>query len=260
MNYPYDIHPTAIVDKDADIGSGSVIGPHVFIEGNVVIGRGSVIGAGSHIARGSRLGEEVEVFSYAVIGSIPQDLKFEGEDTTLEVGDRTVIREFATLNRGTKATGKTVVGSDCLLMAYSHVAHDCVVGDHCILANGATFAGHVTLEDWVIVGGLVPVHQFVRIGCHVMIGGGWRVPKDIPPYTIAAGEPLKPIDINKLGLKRRGFSDETIAHLRKAYKILFRSKTDLSRSLASLDSMGDLGPEVQHLKEFILSSERGVIM
>ncbi|MFC1693517.1 acyl-ACP--UDP-N-acetylglucosamine O-acyltransferase [Candidatus Latescibacterota bacterium] len=254
------IHPAAIVDPGADIGSDVVIGPYAVIEDNVVIGSGSVIKAGAHIACGSRLGEEVQVFSYAVVGTIPQDLKFGGEDTALEVGSRTVIREFATMNRGTEATGKTVVGSDCLFMAYSHVAHDCIVGNHCILANSATLAGHVTLEDWVIIGGLVPIHQFVRIGCHAMIGGGWRVSKDVPPYVTAAGNPLRPVDINKIGLKRRDFSDETLSQLKKAYKLLFRSKTDLKRSLESLGSLGDLGPEVEHLKRFIQSSERGVIL
>ena len=255
-----NIHPAAIVDHGAEIGADVVIGPHAVIEDNVVIGRGSDIKAGALIARGSRLGEEVQVFSYAVVGTIPQDLKFGGEETTLDVGDRTIIREFATLNRGTKESGKSVIGSDCLLMSYSHVAHDCVVGDHCILANSATLAGHVTLENWVIIGGLVPVHQFVRIGCHAMVGGGWRVPKDVPPYVIAAGNPLKPMDINKIGLKRSGFSDETVSWLRKAHKVLFRSDTDMKRSLETLDSMGDLGPEVEHLKTFIRSSVRGVIM
>ena len=254
------IHPTAIVDPGAEIGQDVEIGPHAVIEDNVVIGRGTVIKAGAHIAWGCRLGKGVTVFSYAVVGTIPQDLKFGGEATTLEIGDRTVIREFATLNRGTLARGKTVVGSECFLMSYSHVAHDCIVGNHCILANSATLAGHVTIEDWVIAGGLVAVHQFVRIGCHAMIGGGWRVPKDVPPYTIAAGEPLKPVDLNKIGLQRRGFSEETVSRLKKAYKILFRSDTDMKRSLETLESLGDLGPEVEHLKSFVHSSERGVIM
>ncbi|MHB9030600.1 MAG: acyl-ACP--UDP-N-acetylglucosamine O-acyltransferase [Candidatus Latescibacterota bacterium] len=254
------IHPTAVVSPDAELGDNVSIGPHAIIEDNVIIGRGSAIGPGAHISFGARLGEEVKIFSYGIVGSTPQDLKFSGEETTCEVGDRTVIREFATLNRGTSAHRRTVVGSDCLIMAYSHVAHDCIVGDHCILANSATLAGHVTLEDWVIIGGLVPVHQFVRIGCHAMIGGGWRVPKDVPPYTTAAGDPLKPIDINKIGLARRGFSEEAISSLRKAYKILFRSQNDMKTSLAELESLGDLGPEVAHLREFIISSERGVIM
>ena len=255
-----DIHPTAIVDPGADIGDDVVIGPYAVIEGNVVIGQGSVIKAGAFIASGCRFGEEVIVFPSAVVGTIPQDLKFGGEETTLEIGDRTVIREFATLNRGTSARGKTVVGSDCLLMSYSHVAHDCLLGNYCILANSATLAGHVTIEDWVIIGGLVPVHQFVKIGCHAMIGGGWRVPKDVPPYTTVAGDPLKPIAINKIGLSRRGFSDETISTLKRAYKILFRSKKDMKNSLAELDSLDDLSPEVEHLVNFIKTSERGVIV
>ncbi len=254
------VHPTAVVDPGAEIGDGVTIGPHAVIEDNVVVGNGSVIGAGSVLASGVRLGEDVKIFSYAVLGTVPQDLKFGGEETTLVVGDRTVVREFATLNRGTAARGKTTVGSDCLLMSYSHVAHDCIVGDNCILANSATLAGHVTLEDWIIIGGLVPVHQFVKIGCHAMIGGGWRVPKDVPPYTTAVGNPLKPIDINKTGLSRRGFSEKQIAHIRQAYKTLFRSRLDMKSALEKLDGMGDLGAEVEHMKEFIRTSERGVIM
>ena len=253
------IHSTAIVDPGAEISDDVTIGPYVVIEDNVIIGRGCTIGAGAFIASGCRFDEGVIVFPSAVIGTVPQDLKFGGEETTLEVGARTVIREYATLNRGTSARGRTVIGSDCLLMSYSHVAHDCIVGDKCILANSATIAGHVTIEDWAIIGGLVPVHQFVKIGCHVMIGGGWRVPKDVPPYITAAGDPLKPISINSIGLSRRGFTDETLAQLKKAYKILFRSKNDMKNSLAELDTLGDIGPEVEHLKAFIKTSERGVI-
>jgi UDP-N-acetylglucosamine acyltransferase len=254
------IHPSAIISPDASIGNDVTVGPFAVIEGNTVIGDGASIGHAAHIAWGARLGNQVKVFPHAVVGTIPQDLKFGNEETTLEVGDRTVIREFASLNRGTIAHRRTVVGSDCFLMAYSHVAHDCTVGDHCILANSATLAGHVTVEDWVIIGGLVPIHQFVTIGCHAMVGGGWRVPKDIPPYVTAAGDPLKPIDINKIGLQRRGFSEETISRLKKAYRILFRSGLDMSRALAELDSFGNMGPEVAHLREFIVASERGVIM
>jgi UDP-N-acetylglucosamine acyltransferase len=225
-----------------------------------VIGDGCIIGHGAHLANGVRLGSGVKVSPYAVLGTAPQDLKFGGEKTTLEIGDRTIIREFTTLNRGTTAHYRTVVGSDCMLMAYSHIAHDCIVGDHCILANGAQLAGHVTIEDWVILGGLVPVHQFVKIGCHAMVGGGWRVPKDVPPYTMAVGSPLKPVDINKVGLSRRGFSKETVVGIRRAYKILFRSHMNMTESLAALDNLGDLGPEVAHMKDFIRTSERGVVM
>ncbi|MCE5250060.1 acyl-ACP--UDP-N-acetylglucosamine O-acyltransferase [bacterium] len=254
------IHQTAIIDPDAMLDDDVTVGPYAIIEGNVVIGQGSVIKAGAFIGWGCRFGRNVTVFPSAVVGTVPQDLKFGGEETTLEIGDRTVIREFATLNRGTVAHGKTTVGSDCFIMAYSHVAHDCIVGNNCILANSATLAGHVTLEDWVIVGGLVPIHQFVKIGCHAMIGGGWRVPKDVPPYTTAAGDPLRAVDINKIGLSRRGFSEETIRNLKKAYKMLFRSQSDMTRSLDELDALGDLGPEVAHLKDFIRTSERGVIV
>ena len=255
-----NIHPTAVVDAGAQIGDGVSIGPHAIIEDDVVIGDGSSIGPGAHIAAGTRLGRDIRIFSYAILGTVPQDLKFGGERTFLEVGERTVIREFATLNRGTTARGKTAVGADCMLMAYSHVAHDCLVGDNVILANAATLAGHVTLEDWVIVGGLVPIHQFVRVGCHVMIGGGWRVPKDIPPYTMAVGDPLKPVDINKIGLSRRGFSKDQVRTIRRAYKTLFRSDMNMTDALTALDDMGDLGPEVEYLKDFIRTSERGVIM
>ncbi|MCD6308761.1 MAG: acyl-ACP--UDP-N-acetylglucosamine O-acyltransferase [Candidatus Latescibacteria bacterium] len=254
------IHPTAIIDDDAGIAGDVGIGPYAVVESNVVIGRGTMVGASAFIGRGTQLGEDIRVFPHAVVGTVPQDLKFGGEETTLEIGDRTVVREFATLNRGTHARGKTTVGSDCLIMAYSHVAHDCIVGNNCILANSATLAGHVTLEDWVIVGGLVPVHQFVKIGCHAMIGGGWRVSKDVPPYVTAAGDPLKPVTINSVGLERRGFSGETIANLKKAHRVLFRSGTDLTGSIEALDELGDMGPEVEHIKEFIRKSERGVIM
>ncbi len=255
-----NIHSTAIVDSGAVIGNNVEIGPYAVIEDNVVLGNSVKVQTGAVISHGARLGEEVNVFPHAVLGAVPQDLKFGGEETTLEIGDRTVIREFVTMNRGTSAHKRTVVGSDCLFMAYSHVAHDCIVGNNCIFANSATLAGHVTVEDWAIIGGLVPVHQFVVIGCHAMVGGGWRVSKDVPPYTTAAGNPLKPMDINKIGMSRRGFSDETISNLKKAYKILFRSKNDMKTSLDNLDTLGDLGAEVEHLKQFIRSSERGVIM
>jgi UDP-N-acetylglucosamine acyltransferase len=257
---PADIHPTAVVHDDAVLDGDVKIGPYAIVEGNVTVGSGSVIGAHAHIAAGARIGQKVTVFPHAVLGTVPQDLKFSGEETTLEIGDYTVIREFVTMNRGTATHRKTVVGSHCFFMAYSHVAHDCMIGDHCILANSATLAGHVTIEDWAIIGGLVPIHQFVKIGCHTMVGGGWRVPKDVPPYVSAAGDPLKPIDINKIGLSRRGFTQETIGRLKRAHRILFRSRKNITDALAELDGMGDLGPEVAHLKEFIRTSERGVIV
>ena len=255
-----EIHPTAIVHPDAKLYQNVEIGPYAIVEDDVTIGAGAIIGAHSLIASGTRLGEEVQVFSHAVLGTVPQDLKFGGEKTLLEVGDRTVIREFVMVNRGTIAHGLTKIGADCLLMSYSHVAHDCQVGDHCILANSATLGGHETIEDWVNVGGLVPIHQFVRIGCHAMIGGGRRVPKDVPPYMTAAGDPLKPVDVNKIGLSRRGFAKETIENLKRAHRMLFRSSKNMTEALAELESHGDLGPEVAHLVDFIRKSERGVIV
>lgn len=254
------IHPTAVVDSGAELGNDVKIGPFAVIEANVVIADGCEIGAAAYVASGARLGNSVKIFPHAVVATVPQDLKFGGEPTTCEIGDRTVVREFATVNRGTKAHMRTLVGSDCFLMTYSHIAHDCIVGNNCILANSATLAGHVTIEDWVIIGGLVPIHQFVKIGCHAMIGGGWRVPMDVPPYVTAAGSPLKPMDLNKIGLSRRGFTPETISSMKKAFRILFRSKNDMKRSLEELDSLGNLGHEVEHMKEFIRTSERGVIM
>ncbi len=255
-----DIHPTAIIDENALLSENISVGPYAVIEGNVTIGSGTTIGASAYIGAGTRIGTRVTVFPHAVLGLAPQDLKYAGEETTLEIGDHTTIREFATMNRGTVAHGKTVVGSHCFIMAYSHVAHDCSIGNHCILANSATLAGHVTIEDWANIGGLVPIHQFVKIGCHTMVGGGWRVPKDVPPYMVAVGDPLKPVDVNKIGLTRRGFSPETIDSLKRAYRILFRSHKNLSEALTELDELGDLGPEVAHLKEFIRTSQRGVIV
>ena len=253
-----NIHPTAIVDPGATLSENITVGPYAVIEGNVTIGSGTSIGAHAFIGGGTRIGADVRVFPHAALGNAPQDLKYAGEPTTLEIGDATVIREFVTMNRGTAAHGKTEVGSNCFFMAYSHVAHDCQVGHHCILANGVAMAGHVTIEDWAIIGGLVPIHQFVQIGCHTMVGGGWRVPKDVPPYMIVAGDPLKPVDVNKIGLTRRGFSPETIENLKRAHRILFRSTLNMTEALLELDGMGDLGPEVAHLKEFIRSSQRGV--
>jgi UDP-N-acetylglucosamine acyltransferase len=210
------IHPTAIVDPRSELDAGVTVGPYSVIEADVQIGINCRIGPHVHIASGTRLGADCRVFTGAVLGSIPQDLKFGGEETALEIGERTTIREYATLNRGTKDRWKTTIGSDCLLMAYAHVAHDCIIGKHCILANAVNLAGHVVIEDWASVGGMVPVHQFVHIGQHSFIGGGYRVPKDVPPYILAAGEPLTFGGLNSVGLSRRGFSEPTLAALKRA--------------------------------------------
>jgi UDP-N-acetylglucosamine acyltransferase len=253
------IHPTAAVDSKAELDDGVEVGPFAVIESNVKIGKNCKIGPHAHLAWGARLASGVKVYTGAVVGTVPQDLKFENEETTLEVGERTVIREYATLNRGTHDRCKTSVGSDCLIMAYAHVAHDCVVGNHCILANSVNLAGHVVLEDWVSVGGLVPVHQFVHIGQHSFVGGGYRVPKDVPPYIRALGEPLTFGGLNTVGLSRRGFSPETLLALKRAYKILFRSNLNVSQALAKLRDSGDIALEVRNVVEFVEKSGRGII-
>jgi UDP-N-acetylglucosamine acyltransferase len=254
-----DVHPTAIVDPQAELETGVAIGPYSVIEANVRIGKNCRIGPHVHVASGARLAADCRVFTGAALGNPPQDLKFGGEETTLEIGERTTIREFATLNRGTKDHWKTVVGSDCLLMAYSHVAHDCVVGNHCILANSVNLAGHVVIEDWASLGGMVPVHQFVRIGQHSFVGGAFRVVKDIPPYILAVGEPMTFGGLNSVGLSRRGFSEQAIVALKRAYKVLYKSKLNVSQAVQRIREQGELTPEVQNVLAFIEKSERGII-
>lgn len=254
-----NVHPTALVDARAEIGDDVEIGPYAVIEANVHIGSGCKIKPHAHLAAGTHLGEQCQIFTGAVLGTVPQDLKFKGEETTLEIGARTVVREFATLNRGTHERGKTTIGSDCLLMAYTHIAHDCEVGNHCILANNATLAGHVVLEDHVGFGGMVPVHQFVRIGKHSFIGGGYRVAKDVPPYILAMGDPLRFGGLNSVGLRRRGFGEETLAVLKHAYRILFRQKLNVSQAVQRIRESVALIPEVQEVLAFIEKSERGII-
>ncbi len=254
-----NIHPTALVDKQAEIGDEVEIEPYAIIEDNVRLGKGCKIKPHVHLAAGTRLGEHCQVFTGAVLGTAPQDLKFKGEETTLEIGEHTVVREFATLNRGTHERGKTTIGSHCLLMAYTHVAHDCDIGNYCILANNATLAGHVIIEEYAGFGGMVPVHQFVRIGKHSFIGGGYRVAKDVPPYILAMGDPLRFGGLNSVGLRRRGFSEETLAVLKHTYKILFKEKLNVSQAVLRIRESVELIPEVQEVLAFIEKSARGII-
>ncbi len=253
-----EIHPTAIVDPLAEFDSGVTVGPWAFVGPRVRIGAGSTIGAGAYIERDTTLGRECEVYKGAVLGTDPQDLKFRGEETELRIGDRTVIREYATLNRGTSAAGVTRVGDDCLLMAYTHVAHDCILGNHVILSNAVNMAGHVELGDWVIVGGVTPIHQFVRVGEHAFVGGGSRISQDVPPYCRVAGSPPKLYGLNSVGLERRGFSPETRARIKKAYRILFQSNLNVSQGLERARVEVEGSPEVARFLDFIASSERGV--
>ncbi|TFH02117.1 MAG: acyl-ACP--UDP-N-acetylglucosamine O-acyltransferase [Calditrichales bacterium] len=254
-----DIHKSAVISPKAEIGKDVVIGPFAVIEEDVVIDDGTSIGSSVLVASGTRLGKNCRVFHSAVLGTVPQDLKFGGEKTTLEIGDNTTIREFATLNRGTTDHWKTVVGSNCLLMAYTHVAHDCTIGNNVVMANCVNLAGHVTIEDNVGIGGLCPIHQFVRIGQHTFLGGGYRVPKDVPPYILAMGEPLRYGGLNRIGLKRRGFSDETLNLLKKSYRIIYQTNLNLKDALQKVEDDVEPISEVKEVVSFFRKSERGVI-
>jgi UDP-N-acetylglucosamine acyltransferase len=253
-----EIHPTALVDESAELGKGVVVGPYSIIGPGVTIGARTRIGPHVLIERDTTVGEECAISNGAVLGTDPQDLKYLGEPTRLVVGDRTVIREYATLNRGTAALGYTSVGSDCMLMAYTHVAHDCQLGDHVILSNAVNMAGHVTIGDWAIVGGLTPIHQFVRIGAHAFVGGATRVAKDVPPYVKAAGSPMQLYGLNSVGLQRRGFSEEVRRELKRAYRLFFASSHNTTQALARAREELRALPEVEAFLSFFEESHRGV--
>jgi UDP-N-acetylglucosamine acyltransferase len=253
------IDPRAIISSNAQIGEDVIVGPNTIVEDNVVIGHGTQIGANVLIASGTHIGHDCKIHHGAVLGSIPQDLKFHGEETTLEIGDFTTIREYATLNRGTSEQGKTTIGHHCFIMAYAHVAHDCSVGSHVILANSVNMAGHVIIEDFVVVGGMVPIHQFVRIGCHAMIGGGYRVPKDVPPYILAAQEPIAYQGLNTVGLRRRNFAPDVIATIEKAYFYIYQQNLNVSQALEKVRQEVEMTGEVKHIVDFIQRSKRGIL-
>ncbi len=258
---PTSIHESAMVHPSAELGAGVEIGPFAIVGPDVRIGDNTRIGPRVLVEKDTTVGRDCRIANGAVLGTDPQDLKYEGERTFLEVGDRTVIREFATLNRGTAAAGKTTVGSDCLLMAYCHVAHDCEIGNHVIISNATNMAGHVAIEDWAIISGLVAIHQFVRIGAHAFVGGGSRIPQDVPPYCRVAGNPTpKLYGLNTVGLERRGFSTEARRRLKTAYRTLFQSDLSRSRAIAEVEADGTLqDPEVGYFIDFIRTSKRGII-
>ena len=253
-----DIHPSAVVSSGARLGQNIIIDPFAVIESNVEIGDGCRIGSSTLIASGTRLGKNVRVFHGAAVGSVPQDLKFAGEDTLAVIGDDTIVREYATINRGTVDRGETRVGSNCLLMAYSHVAHDCLLGDNVIMGNSATLAGHIEIDDYVILSGLLPVHQFVRIGKHAMIGGGYRVPQDICPYSMAAGYPLGIVGLNIVGLKRRGFTRDVIKTLQQTFKLLFFSELNTTQAVTRNNEELEQTEEIKTNLDFIAASKRGL--
>ena len=253
------IHSTAIIDPKAELNSGVEIGPYCVIGPHVRIGQGATLGPHVVVDGWTKIGEACRIFQFASIGTIPQDLKYKGEESWVIIGNNTTIREFVTINRGTaQSGGKTIVGNNNFFMAYSHVAHDCRTGDHVVLANAATLAGHIEIEDYAIVGGLVGVHQFVRLGCHCIIGGGSGVNQDIPPYMMANGQRARLYGLNLVGLKRHNFSSEALSNLKKAYRIIFRSGLTTGKALDQVEREIDNSPEVDHLVSFIRNSERGV--
>ncbi|RKX20006.1 MAG: acyl-[acyl-carrier-protein]--UDP-N-acetylglucosamine O-acyltransferase [Candidatus Zixiibacteriota bacterium] len=253
-----EIHPTAIINPGAEIGSNVTIGPNTIIEADTVIDDDVTIGANCLVAQYTELEKNVTLFHGAVVGTVPQDLKFAGEKTRLVIGAGTTIREYAMLNRGTAESGETVIGKNCLLMAYSHVAHDCYIGDNVILANAVNLAGHIEIGDFAIIGGVVPVHQFVKIGAHAMIGGGYRVPQDICPFALAGGYPLKIVGLNRVGLSRRGFRTETLQILQKAFKILFFSGLNRTQAVERIKAELEQIDEIRLILDFIKNSTRGI--
>jgi UDP-N-acetylglucosamine acyltransferase len=254
------IHPTAIVDKKAEIAKDATIGPFVIVGPGCIVGPGSVLEARSTLQENVRLGSNVTVGIGSVLGGNPQDLKFRGEVTHVEVGDGTTIREYVTINRGTSQSFKTTVGTNCFLMSYTHLAHDCHIGNSVIMSNATQLAGHVTVDDFVIISGVCAVHQFVKIGRHSFIGGMSRVQKDVPPYVKAVGSPIKLYGLNSVGLQRRGFSEDVIAELKKAYRLFFRSELNVSQALEQAQTELKPFEEVKVLIAFVEASGRGVII
>ena len=252
------IHPTAIVHKDARLADGVTIGPYTLVDEFVELGEGTTVGPHVHLTGHTKIGKRNRIFTGAVLGSEPQDVKFAGETTYVEIGDDNVIREFVTVNPGTGEGNKTLVGNGNWLMMSTHVAHDCVVGNYCKLANLASMAGHVRIDDYAIIGGTTPIHQFVRIGRYSMVGGGLRVPQDVVPYTLAGGQPLQAGGINQVGLERNGFSPERIKTLKDAYKVIFRKKLTLLEAIAALKSDFPANDDMAYLIEFLSTSTRGI--
>ena len=251
--------PLAYVHPQAKIAPNVVIEPFVNIEKNVVIEEGTWIGSNVTIMEGARIGKNCKIFPGAVISAIPQDLKFAGEETIVKIGDNTTIREFVTINRGTKASMETVIGNNCLLMAYVHIAHDCIIGNNVILANACNLAGHIEVHDWAILGGLSAVHQFVHIGAHSMISGGSMVRKDVPPFTKAGREPVSFVGVNSIGLRRRGFTNERINAIQEIYRILYLKGRNISQAVRYIEANVPATPDRDEILSFINNSQRGIM-
>ena len=247
------------IDPQAKIAKNVVVEPFVTIERNVEIGSGTWIGSNVTIMEGARIGENCEIFPGAVISAIPQDLKFDGEDTIAIIGDNTIIRECATINRATKATGKTIVGNNCLIMAYAHIAHDCVIGNNAIIVNNVALGGHVEIGEHAIIGGITAVHQFIKIGKHCMVSGGSLVRKDIPPYVKAGREPLSFIGINSIGLRRKNFSEEEITEIQDIYRILYQKGNNNTQAINKIEIDFKISKIRDEIISFVRKSGRGIM-
>ncbi|BBE19763.1 acyl-[acyl-carrier-protein]--UDP-N-acetylglucosamine O-acyltransferase [Aquipluma nitroreducens] len=253
------ISKSAIIGKKAQIGKNVQIGNFATIDDDVVIGANTRIGNYVHIQNGARIGENCQIHASAVLAGEPQDLKYKGEYTTLEIGNNNIIREFVTINRGTASRGKTVIGHNNLIMANSHIGHDCVIGDHCVIGFNVGMAGEVTVSDWANVSGLTGIHQFSRIGTHAMVGGLSKIVKDVPPYVIAARDPLTYEGINSIGLSRRGFESFKINELKEIYRIIFQERRNLTHALDLIETNFKVTPERDEIIRFIRNSNRGII-
>ncbi|WP_375324415.1 acyl-ACP--UDP-N-acetylglucosamine O-acyltransferase [Flagellimonas sp. GZD32] len=251
--------PLAYVHPGAKIAKNVVIEPFTTIHNNVTIGEGTWIGSNVTIMEGARIGKNCNIFPGAVISAMPQDLKYQGEETTVHIGDNTTIRECATINKGTSDRMKTVIGNNCLIMAYCHIAHDCFVGDGCIFSNNSTLAGHVTIGQNVVLAGMVAVHQFVSIGNHAFVTGGSLVRKDVPPFVKAAREPLSYVGINSIGLRRRGFEASKIREIQDVYRILYQKNYNNSQAASIIEAEMEATPERDEILQFIRDSQRGIM-
>ena len=249
----------AFIHPEAKIGKDVTIEPFAYIAGNVTIGEGTWVGPGAIIMDGARIGKNCKIFPSAVISGIPQDLKYRGEESTAELGDNTTIRECVTVNRGTAAVGRTIIGNNCLLMAYSHVGHDCSIGNNAIIGNTSSLAGEVNVGDWAILSGGTLVHQFSQIGAHVIIGGGAKVRIDVPPFIKADRDPLSYLGLNSVGLMRRGFEKERIDEIHEIYRAIYQKGMNFSQALEFVESEFKSSPDRDYILEFIRKSERGII-
>lgn len=251
--------PLAYVHPGAKIARNVVIEPFTTIHNNVEVGEGTWIGSNVTIMEGARIGKNCRIFPGAVVSAIPQDLKFNDEETTVEIGNNVTIRECATINRGTADRMKTKIGNNCLIMAYCHIAHDCIVGDNCIFSNNTTLAGHVNVGDNVVLAGMVAVHQFASIGNHAFVTGGSLVRKDVPPYVKSAREPLSYVGINSVGLRRRGYSSEKIREIQDIYRILFQKNNNITQAIRIIEAELEATPERDEIIQFIRDSQRGIM-